>query len=127
MRAGKDKQKDWNHDAMDAATKARLWILASSFAIAAFAGMAAYLRVAKWDRRKLPELAMGAASALANGGCIGIIACAFCYWKYNGEPDMFVVFGSSSALGLGGLEMVNFVLRIVQHHMTLTPGDREKK
>jgi phosphatidylglycerophosphate synthase len=96
-------------------------ILCGAFAVAAFAGLAAYLRTAK-----APSW-MGVASAISNGGCIGIAVCGFCYWKWE-SPSVPIVLGACSLIGLGGIEMVNYIMSLVKDRLEKNdPGHEEKK
>jgi hypothetical protein len=93
----------------------KIYVLVVSFCIGAFAGLAAYLRGV--SNEKQPLSLVGIATALSNGGAIGIATCGFCYWKCDDKPDYLWVFAASAVVGLGGLEMVNLVLELVKGRM----------
>ncbi len=80
------------------------WVFVSSFAAAAFSGLAALLRSGNVITK------MGALSALLNSGFLGL-GISLLWYSYF-KDNLFVLVGISVLAGLGGMTTVEFAMRL---------------
>ena len=84
-----------------------LFVFASAFFVAAFAGLATLLRFA----RKLSKLAV--VSALLNSGFLGLAISLLWYQNYRKEENVYSLIGFCVLAGMGGSSLTDLVFSLL--------------
>jgi hypothetical protein len=84
-----------------------IWVFLSAFGVAAFAGLATYLRFS----RKMSVL--GLVSALLNAGCLGLAISLLWYQHYRNSENVYGLIGICVLAGMGGSTVTDLAWSIL--------------
>lgn len=83
------------------------WVFLSAFGVAAFAGLATYLRFS----RKMSR--MGLASAMLNAGFLGLAIALIWYQHYRKSENVYGLIGICVLAGMGGSTVTDILWSVL--------------